>query len=48
MREAFNTLHAEKASALMSLEQGKKENEGLQASILELNKRVTDLEKENR
>ena len=43
MKEAFDTLRAKKASALSSLDLEKKENEGLQASVLELNKRVADM-----
>ena len=48
MKKAFDTLRAEKASALSSLDLEKKENEELQASLLELNKKIADLEKENR
>ena len=48
MKEAFDTLRAEKASALPSLDLEKKENKELQASVLALTKRVADLEKENR
>ena len=48
MKEAFDTLRAEKASALSSLDLEKKENEELQASVLSLTRKVSDLEKENR
>ena len=47
MKGAFDILRAEKASALSSLELEKKENEELQASVLSLSRKVSDLEKEN-